>query len=325
MPMRNLVSLAVLVIAGPVLHAQQVQELTSLNGHRDTVIALVFAPDGKTLITAGQWGDVKAWNIATGKELVGFEDHGVQSIALTKDGDRLVTGSRDKTLKVWDVNSRKLVFTLKGHTHSVEGIALSPDGRTIASVSNDSIRLWCAQCGAEQAVFIPMKESRPKCVAFSPNGKVVASGDGNHRINFWDVDTGKVVSTLVEHEDGVGQLAFSPDGNTLVSGSYDLTVGVWELSSGKLKGKLKGHGEPYSVAISPDGRYVAVGDEGKQVTIWDLMALQEVARLQAGEGIVFAVAFSRDGKTLAAGTSGRDHRGQIQLWDVSALLKPKGK
>ncbi|MEP0772025.1 serine/threonine-protein kinase [Trichocoleus sp. ST-U1] len=153
----------------------------------------------------------------------------VRSIAISPNGQTLASGSNDKTIKLWQVDSGKLIHTLTGHSSWVRSIAIaiSPDGQTLASSSQDySIKLWQVDSGKLIRTFTGHL-SRVYSVAFSPDGQTLATGSEGHTIKLWSMDSGKLIHTLTEHSNSVYSVAFSPDGQTLVSGSDDKTIKIW--------------------------------------------------------------------------------------------------
>ncbi|MBN4005082.1 NB-ARC domain-containing protein [Nostoc sp. LPT] len=150
-------------------------------------------------------------------------------------------------------------------------------------------------------------------VAFSPNGKLLATGDADGKTYLWQVDDGKLLFTCIGHSSWVKSVAFSPDGQTLASGSDDQTVKLWDVRDGKCLKTLNGHSNwVRSVAFSPDGQTLASGSEDQTVKLWNVHTGKCLITLQGNTNRIMSVAFSPDGQTLASGSE----KQTVKLWNV---------
>ena len=200
---------------------------------------LAFSPDGKTL--AGTGG--RLWDVATGKERVILKHpHGCGPMVFSADGKIVATGTGvddPKTQKVrgavklWDVATGKVLFTLEDEGKQVTAVAFSPDGKTLASVSYDgnrqggTLKLWDLETATERA-NLKGHADFVQSVTFSADGKTLASSSSDRTVKLWEVATGRERNTL-RHTSDVRSVAFSSDGKILASGSLDGTVRLWEI------------------------------------------------------------------------------------------------
>jgi hypothetical protein len=186
----------------------------------------------------------------------------VTSVAFSPDGKRIVSGSNDATLKIWDTETRQETDTLKGHSDRVIGVAFSPDGKRIASGSLDkTLKVWGSQTGKEM-LTLRGHAFAVWCVAFSPDGKRIVSGSQDKTLKIWDTETGKELLTLQGHTSIITSVAFSLDGRWIASGNQDKTLKVWDAKTGEEMATLQGHTNVvWCVAFSPDGKRLGIPPE----------------------------------------------------------------
>jgi WD40 repeat protein len=211
----------------------------------------------------------------------------------------------------------RLASTLSTDSWWVNSVAISPDGKTIASGGDHTIQLWDLETGQliDTLGRIP---SYVYCLTFSPDGQTIAADGGSGTIKLWTLNwwglTKKPIRTLEGHYSAtVRSVAFTPDGQTLVSGCEDKTIKLWNLRTGKLIGTLEGHLNEYiSVAISPDGQTLASTSYDGTIKLWDLKTKKPIrtSEVNLDSGGAFVV-FSPDGQTLAS-----DYGSKIKLWNV---------
>ena len=282
-------------------------------GH-ESAFGLAFSPDGKTLVTRRRDGTAQLWDVATltpRTTLTGYISM-VFSVAFSPDGKTLAIADSPNALRLWDVATLtpRATFTEYAgveYAGSRDNFAFSPDGNTIATGIDGTVRLWDVNTKTEIATLTG--PDWVYSVAFSPDGNTIATGtDGTVRL--WDVNTKTEIATLGHKS--ARSLAFSPDGNTIAIANHDKTVRLWDVNTGTEIATLTGlnRGDS-SVAFSPDGNTIATYDG--QLRLWDVNTDTNNIVIPGCAG---GFAFSPDGNTIAAG----DAYGRVRLRNVDAAI-----
>ncbi|KAH8817866.1 quinon protein alcohol dehydrogenase-like superfamily [Flagelloscypha sp. PMI_526] len=239
-------------------------------------------------------------------------------ITFSPDGQLIVSGSDDHTLRLWDATTGAGIGEpLRSHSSSVKSVAFSPDGRQIVSGSKDkTLLLWDATTGAVIGEPLRGHSSVVYSVAFSPDGQHIVSGSGDKTVCLWDATTSTLIGEpLRGHSSPVHSVAFSPDGQRIVSGSEDKTLLLWDTRTGAVIGKpLLGHSDIVrSVMFSPDGQRIVSGSNDNTLHLWDATTGALIGKpLRGHSDTVFSVAFSPDGQSIVSGS--RDNT--LRLWDA---------
>ncbi|NUQ65476.1 MAG: DUF4062 domain-containing protein, partial [Pirellulales bacterium] len=239
----------------------------------------------------------------------------VWCVAFSPGGDRIVSGSEDKTVRVWDATSGAELAVLRGHEDYVRGVAFSPGGDRIVSGSDDkTVRVWDASGGAELAL-LRGHEHYVFGEVFSADGDRIVSRSNDRTARVWDTTSGTQLAVLHAHKNmAVTSAAFSPDGDRIV-GRCGSVWRVWEASSGAELAVLGGQeDEVLGVAFSPGGDRIASWSKDKTVRVWDATSGAELAVLGGQEDEVLGVAFSPGGDRVASWSKDKT----VRVWDASS-------
>jgi WD40 repeat protein len=246
-------------------------------------------------------------------KLLTGHSQGVTSVAVTADGARILTGSLDKTARLWDAVSGDLIAEFRGHTDRISAVAVTPDGRRIATGSDDgTARLWDTASGRLVAEFNG-HTGRVLGVAVSADGTRIITGSDDHTARIWDAASGAPVAVLKGHRSAVSSVAVTPDGTRIVTGSWDRTARLWDAATEMPTAEFKGHaGAIRSIAVSADGTRIVTGSRDKSARLWDAATGALVVELKGHTDAVFGVAITPDGRRVVTGSWDKTAR----LWDA---------
>jgi WD40 repeat protein/serine/threonine protein kinase len=289
----------------------------SLEGHSAPLYGAELSRDGRWAATVLRDGPAFLWDARTGERVATLE-LAAGSLAFSADGQRLLSGGKDHSARVWEVPSGRTIAVLQGHGDEVRSVQFSADGQRILTAGFDgTARLWTADGKALRTMRVGAGTVK---AVFSPDGARIATCGsitdtvGDPVVRLWDAGAGSVLFELHGHAALVGAESFTPDGSRLVTGSIDGTVRVWDVASGKSLLVLEGHGGPVlQVAVGPDGRELASASRDGVARTWDLRTGTLKFNLVGHSGAVNDVGYSPDGSIIA--TASED--ATMRTWEAA--------
>ena len=308
--------------------------------------SITYSPDEKIIaVTVG--GKVNLWN-ASGrhlKTLKGHKEGYVAGITFSPDGDILVTGSSDKTARLWNVHTGENIEILTGHTGIVYNAIFSPDGDSFITRGGNTMRMWNANTREHLKTF-EGDVYGCRWFKYSPDGKIIATRF-NDTVRLLDAHTRETKKVLIGHTGRIATAVFSPNGDTVVTYAKDDTFRLWDAHTGENIKTLNITGKPITVVYSPDGDPLAITTNKETVSLWNVET-EQLLKTFEGHKIeiigsltrslgkknertrggppshVHTVRYSPNGGTLATVRN----NGTVQLWDVDKggrigkLIKP---
>ena len=277
---------------------------------------VIFLPDGRRALSAGDDNALTLWDIRTGRALQSWptgQTHGISSIALSPDGTQAFSASFDHSVKLWDLATASEVrpFT-GGHTGPVNSVAWSPDGRLAVTSGQDDVAIIWDIANGNPLHTLSGHGDHIWNAAFSPDGTQILCAEQTGNAVLWNVADATELFTL-RGTAPLTSAAFTPDGRRALAACVDGTIKIWNLATRLPLPPLTGHdAEVWSLAVSPDGRFLASASADKTIKLWDLASSKELRTLYGHAARVNTIAFSPDSSLLLS--AGLDRT--IKLWSV---------
>ncbi|EIC28174.1 DUF4082 domain-containing protein [Methylomicrobium album] len=282
------------------------------------ILAILFwtvyvqIPDRDGPISAAHAASADSASGASGIELSG---RGLDPVAISPDGNIWATVETDGKIVLWDTAAGRMLQALPAQAESpAQGILFGPDGKTLASVSDDSVKIWDTSAGS---VRLTLSQTVPmRVLAFSPDGNWLAAADEEAAVTLIDARSGSVARQLATGQEAVNAMSFSPDGKWLATGGQDGRTKLWDPATGEEAAALPGNAAVTALAFSPDGNWLATGSENEQVFLWNV-ADKRPQLLTGHDSAVVKVAFSADRNHLISMAK----TGQMIVWNLSDVSK----
>ena len=299
------------VLVAPLLERSEFNILPKtqiFSGHVDGVTAVAWSPDGRRIVTGSYDATIRVWDAVTGEELLSPEHRHWVRSVAWSPDASRIAAGSDYGVRVWDAVTGEELLSLE-HGNQVESVVWSPDGSRIAAgFVGDGVRVWDAVTG--EGLFSLERSRLVRSVVWSPDGSRIAAGSAGG-VRFWDAVTGEYLFSL-EHSHWVRSVVWSPDGSRIAAGSAG-GVRVWDAVTGEGLFSLERSRLVRSVVWSPDGSRIATGFVGDGVRVLDAVTGKELLSLERGRGVE-SVAWSPDGKRILTKT----RRNEIRIWDVTS-------
>jgi guanine nucleotide-binding protein subunit beta-2-like 1 protein len=312
---------------------EQMTLRATLCGHNNWVTQIATTPQFPDMIlSASRDKSLMVWKLTREENRYGVavrelrgHSHFINDVVMSSDGQFALSGSWDKTLRLWDLTSQTTTRKFIGHTNDVMSVAFSADNRQIVSGSRDkSIKLWNTLGVCKYTIKEESHNDWVSCVRFSPNtaNPIIVSSSWDKVVKVWNLTNCKLKTNHFGHHGYLNNVTVSPDGSLCASGGKDGNAMLWDLNEGKHLYTLDGGGVIHSLCFSPN-RYWLCAATGPSIKIWDLEGKVVVDELkqevinQSAPPDCTCLAWSADGQTLFAGYTDK----VIRVWQVSMAAR----
>ncbi|NJM19590.1 MAG: hypothetical protein HC907_13220 [Richelia sp. SM1_7_0] len=300
------------------------KEIHKIQGHYDGFGFVSISPDNRTLISINSDETINIWDKSTAIKIRSIKDKWVNSIAISPDGNTLVSGSwDDKPVKIWDIKTGKLIQTFADI--GVDAVAMTPDGNTLIT-SHGEVKLRDIRTG--KLLHKLNNSFSVSSIVVSQDGKYLLTNNSGSEVILWDIQTGKSIRTLQEtnideyyYKDelkniiSVSYIAISPDSRIVAIGYSDDKIVLQDTNTGKIIHTLNSQvGATFNLAISPDGNTLVSSGYNNNIQIWDIQTGKLIHTLEAHLYTISSLAISPDGKTLVSSS----YDNTMKMWDINS-------
>lgn len=238
----------------------------------------------------------------------------IQSLAISPDGQKIISASSDNTLKVWELVIGKELYTINGHSDWIRAVAITPNGEKIVSASDDcTLKVWDLVNG-DNIHTLKGHKDQIKAILITPDSQKIISASDDGEIRIWDIDRGVTIRNWHDSDYPIESLALIPNKQQFISASHDKTLQIWDLNTGKCLKILEGHRDRVmAVAVTPDGKKVVSVSEDQDLRIWDLESHKILSvREEAHQGCINAITITPDGKQAITASDDQS----LIIWDL---------
>ena len=296
----------------------------TLTDHKDVAWCATFAPNGKSLVTCSgnrdaTAGEVRGYDLSARKPVPIFlaeQPHGIRWVTFAPDGKTLASAEYDRTARIRDATTGKILKTLDAHRNGVQCVKFSRDGKLLVTCGKDgTAKAWNLEAMKPMATMTGHND-HVYSLDLSPDNKTLATASNDATAAVWDVLTGKQKGTIPGHRRSVEVVRFSPDGQSIASGGWDGIVNIWGSATETHVQALGGPGGGIlSLAFSPDGQYLVAGTDEGLLRLWDAKTWRALDSFAPHAANLRAIAFSSDGKLMATASFDKT----VKLWDAPQM------
>jgi len=305
----------------------EVKPYQTIRGHTRFVCGVAHLHDGRRIITCSLDGSLRLWERESGAQIGNDwrddgDEEGVCIIALSPNGETVASGGRHGMVKLWDIETRKVIAKWTGHTKGVRAVCWSRDGgRVVTGSADGTARMWDVESG--ETVLGPIKAGNQQidAVAFSPDASNFATGGYNEdAIKIWDARTSKLLSTL-KQDSWVSSLVWALDQKKLFAGHGDGSITIFNTATWQQIAILENHTSiVYAFSLFQNDRLLASASVDRIAHLWNLDTNLPVGPPLQHQNVVYHTAFSADGRFLATACGDRN----AYVWDVHSVLQEAG-